>query len=175
MGYALRSDLQYTELRSRKTNFSLISEKLFRARINPPSRPEKTFINVEVAGQAVRLESTDPELPAPVAQSLSRISDLAEFEPDWNSYGASPLQPSVVKPAIHLILATFPRCMQPEMSLTPAGGISLFWHRDGKELEVDIRPDGLCDYSFEDGVDEIAPAHPVQLSEVQDFIGDVLR
>lgn len=175
MGYALRSDAQYTQLRSRNPNFNLISDKLFRARINTPSRREKSFINVEVAGQAIRLESTEPELPAPVAESLSRIADLAEFEANWNSYGALPLQPSVVEPAIRLILATFPRCMQPEISLTPMGGLNLFWHREAKELEVEIRPDGFCDYSYEDGEAQAAPAHPVPLSEMQDFIGEVLR
>lgn len=178
MGYALRSDEHYTGLRPREAwAYDLISHRLFHQRLNRPARPEKTLIRVDVAGQSIRLESTETQLPTPVAQSLSRISDLAEFEADWNSYGALPLQPSVVEPAIRLILAAFPRCIQPEISLTPAGGLCLFWHRGPRELEVEIHPDGSCDYAFEDKAtgEERAPILPVRCAEVQEFLGDIFR
>lgn len=178
MGYALRSEQRYTGMRPGETEpHKLMSTRRFRASLSPRPRPQKTLFNVDVAGLTIRLESTDPHLPGPVIDSLSRISDLAEFQADWNSYGALPLNASVVEPAIYLIVATFPICMQPEISLNPSGGLNLFWHRDAKELEVDLYPDGSCDYTYEDSEagEERSPEQRVSFVVVQELVGELFR
>lgn len=178
MGYALRSDEHYAGLRpGGGWAYDLMSDWRFRKPVTARTRREKMQIDVVVAGQPIRLESNEAQLPSPVVESLSRLSDLAEFEANWNSYGALPLQTSVVEPAIRLILATFPQCMQPEISLTTTGGISLFWCRDAKEFEVEVRPDGSFDYAFEDQAtgEEKTPDQPASFADVQEFLGEILR
>lgn len=172
MGYALRTEEQYTGLGEawfRYPGVNLISDRLFRARTGPATRRRSWDLEVVVAGELFRLTSSRPELPEPVRESLNRISDLAEFEADWNSYGALRLNAKVVRPAIELILATFPRCLKPEISLTPSGGLNLFWSNGPAELEVEVLPNGLCDYEFEndDTGEQFAPNAPVSFKEVQ--------
>jgi hypothetical protein len=135
-------------------------------------QPRKVELEVEVAGQPFKLISNRSDLPIPVRESLNRINDLAEFEADWNSYGSLRLNPRAVRPAVELILGTFPRCMTPEISLTPSGGINLFWSSGQVELEVEVRPDGLCDYVFEncENGEEVSPDVPVPLADVQKLL-----
>ncbi len=175
MGYALRTEEQYTGLSDLGLLYggvNLISDKLFRARSSAPSQSRKIELEVEVAGQRFKLISNRADLPGPVRESLNRINDLVEFEADWNSYESLRLNPKAVRPAVELILGTFPRCMTPEISLTPAGGINLFWSGGQIELEVEVRADGLCDYEFENGEtgEQVSPNAPVPLADIQKLL-----
>jgi hypothetical protein len=63
------------------------------------------------------------------------FEELRELQANWDSYGASPIDPACIKSA-QLFLE--------RINIVPCcdGGVSLEWHTHGYDLELSFVPDG---------------------------------
>src|SRR5487761_353267 len=93
-------------------------------------------------------EASTPEWLAPTVEQLSALLTLA---PNWDSYGAKPVDPHVAFAALKL-LSRVMRGDSPPPSVVPTngGGLQLEWHVHGIDLEVAIVSPNDFQVSFED-------------------------
>lgn len=91
---------------------------------------------------------------------LTIIDQLRELPPNWDSYGANPVQPESIKTAKQLlhVLAKVTGIECPRVGASPAGHVALSWEwqNHSRELDLEILPDGALRYSY---VDETRPSH----------------
>ena len=82
-------------------------------------------------------ELAPPDWIVPVLHGICELGSLA---PNWNSYGAQPIQPAIAGEAIIIALYYLTQGDPlPSVVPTARGGILLEWHEGGVDLEVDIR------------------------------------
>lgn len=73
--------------------------------------------------------------PSPEDRLLARLDELAKLQPDWDSYGATPITPEAIATA-RLMLTE-----RPAIVPTTKGGIAFEWPSSA-EVNVEIEPDG---------------------------------
>lgn len=85
-------------------------------------------------------ESEEPVWSAGVTQ---RIDELLRLPTNWDSYGASPINPSAAAAALRLVLRTADSATPaPQVVPTVEGGLQLEWHERGIDLEIATHPGG---------------------------------
>jgi hypothetical protein len=82
--------------------------------------------------------------------ALARIKGLASLEPNWDSYGAVPLQRGAVLHTIRLVAAILQNEGVPLPAIVPTseGGLQLEWHRGRATLEMEVLPDRTVEVFF---------------------------
>lgn len=83
----------------------------------------------------VRLHGFSPN--AAMMETIERLYSLTELQSGWNSYGARPIRPDVIRHVVQWI----PRLIQsttPRPAVVPRvnGGLQLEWHCKGVDLEI---------------------------------------
>jgi hypothetical protein len=92
-------------------------------------------VAVEVGPRLPILSAPTP-WAAPVAQKLVMLPVLA---PNWDSYGAQPIDREIVLAAMHLLAHTMPdNAPSPSVVPTSRGGVAFEWHMRGIDLEVEV-------------------------------------
>jgi hypothetical protein len=101
-------------------------------------------------------ESGDLPIPAPPPGWLplaeNDLNELLSLPPNWNSYGARPIDPVIVRAAREMLhrLAQ-PHTPRPNVVPTVRGGVQLEWHTGGIDLELEFSsPDHVHTY-YEEG------------------------
>ena len=86
--------------------------------------------------------SPEPQLPETISDAFDRF---ARFRDDWDSYGATPISPFVLKKARQIVAdiynrASLRRVTVPEPKLLAGGdgSLGLLWSKTGGDLEVSI-------------------------------------
>lgn len=81
--------------------------------------------------------------PPWLRQTLSELQNLLRLPPNWDSYGALPIDPRAAAVA-HRLLLEIMQVETPVPSVAPLSdsGIQLDWHRRGLDVEVMISPEG---------------------------------
>lgn len=174
MGYALKVDEQWPVSGAGFCRAGMLIDGQYRdAAISAPRPVHREFEEVQLAGITISFDvsRSGGEVPDVVRQSLERLAELADRKVGWDSYGSARLDRAVIRPAVHLIVDGFGPCLYPDMSLTSVGGLNLSWEcDDGRELEIELLPDGTCDYSYVHGDEDLAPDAPVSLDEVRSLL-----
>jgi len=82
-----------------------------------------------------------------VADCILRISEFAQLPHDWDSQGSDPVTAGALKAAL-IFLSESPVELIPEPSVSPVpgGGLGFHWRSDGRDLEIEILPDGRVEY-----------------------------
>lgn len=81
-----------------------------------------------------------------------RLSKLLYLRPDWDSYGAQPIQAKAADQAVTLLLGVMnDRSPTPSVVPTSAGGVQLEWHVQEIDLEIEINPAGNVTAFSRDG------------------------
>ena len=94
------------------------------------------------------VSSTEPEWRGPVLESMRKLLSLG---PNWNSYGAEPIDRRAVQSALDLLAETMPpTAPAPQVVPSSRGGLQLEWHLRDIELEVLVLPSELFSVCFED-------------------------
>jgi hypothetical protein len=93
------------------------------------------------------LKSGEPVWRTAITERMERLLELPE---NWDSYGASRIDPRAVAAAVEL-LDTAMRADTPEPTVVPSprGGVQLEWHTHSIDLEIEIPPTGPFHASFE--------------------------
>jgi len=94
-------------------------------------------------------------LPSPppkwLRDVLEEVSALGWLERNWDSYGAWPVDPTIAKTAVELLMAILePDTPVPSIVPTSHGGIQIEWHCSGVDLEVEVVSPLRCEVFFED-------------------------
>ncbi len=85
---------------------------------------------------------------SPLLDTAKRLIDLPE---NWDSYGASPIDPRLIEYGLSLLNELTPsQTPLPKMVPTSRGGIQLEWHCRDIDLEIRIESLGSLHVSFED-------------------------
>jgi hypothetical protein len=90
----------------------------------------------------------------------TRLDELANLEPDWNSYGGKPPARSSIAAAVQfmkLLARVFRQTSSAQFQPTsisplPSGGIELEWRTARETVAVDVGPDGQWGYLRKHGV-----------------------
>lgn len=71
--------------------------------------------------------------------AVTRLEYLAKLDPDWDSYGAKPIQTDKAISTVAFladVAATTPNIASPSIVPLPDGGVQVEWHCGGIDLEV---------------------------------------
>jgi hypothetical protein len=89
--------------------------------------------------------------PAWSRDLLAGISKLGELEEGWDSYGARPVDPNCAVAAVGLLFFLLgPNTPKPYIVPTNRGGLQFEWHRNGIDLEIEIRSPSRLQVTFQD-------------------------
>jgi hypothetical protein len=81
--------------------------------------------------------------PAWLKETYDRISALKALEENWDSYGGLPVADGAISMTrvvlSNLDIEDMPK---PHVAPLPDGGIGLHWRVGGRDLEVEVEPDG---------------------------------
>jgi hypothetical protein len=68
-----------------------------------------------------------------------QIKEIERLKPDWNSYGALPVNPDVIR-HVREFLALMNPTEDPYIGPKVNGGVTVEWHDKGYELEFEFDP-----------------------------------
>lgn len=108
--------------------------------------------------------------------ALNKIQTLECLPFNWNSYGSIPPTQAVLHLARLLLLSFLSdRDMpDPDLSPVPGGGIQIEWHKEGRELELEIFPDGHFEFLRVEH-DEILEEDSASLSKIYSLVSWLLH
>lgn len=103
--------------------------------------------------------------------SVRTLARLIQLPGNWDSYGSLPIQPPAYFGALWLLLVLNDTAVSaPHIGPVSDGGIQLEWQLAGRELELEILPDGTIGYlsvndrgEIETGDVEVGDTAQVQL------------
>lgn len=95
-------------------------------------------------GSQLELEITGDVLPEWLDSVIQAAAELLLLEPDWNSYGAKPIELSAVGNTI-VLLTQIMQAETPAPSLIPTtyGGVQAEWHERGLDIQARVESPGL--------------------------------
>jgi hypothetical protein len=107
------------------------------------------LVNMPEAKRKPEFENP-PVAPAWVYPVLARFCRLLDLPANWDSYGARPVHPQAVVHAI-AFLGRLMRGEAPVPNIVPTveGNVQVEWHRNGLDLEIEVRRDGDYELSVE--------------------------
>lgn len=78
--------------------------------------------------------------------AIHQASELVQLPEGWDSYEAKPVSSQAARAAIAFLVkaaSAVPNLPVPAVVPTVPGGIQLEWHRQGVDLEIEFKQDGL--------------------------------
>ncbi|HUY37003.1 MAG TPA: hypothetical protein VMV69_30070 [Pirellulales bacterium] len=97
---------------------------------------------------ALFIGGSDDPWVRPTVQGLARLVTLG---PNWDSYGAPPIDVSRIQAAVDLLRAIMrPETPAPAVLATSSGGLQFEWHENGVDLEIEAGASRDFHVSFED-------------------------
>ncbi len=89
--------------------------------------------------------------PVRLQSTILQIADLCKLPPNWDSYGARPVDPNRARAAIDFLLKMVD-ASTPLPSIVPLnqGGVQFEWHCNNADLEIAIASPSRLHVSFED-------------------------
>jgi len=89
-------------------------------------------------------------------ECVRKIAALRDLPPNWDSYGAKPVDCRSIEVAQVVVLALSRKAYfhVPVVTATPSGTVGLCWDRDSRSLDVEAHADGRLSYVYLDETDE---------------------
>ena len=90
--------------------------------------------------------------PKWLAETNAKLDNLAALQENWDSYGASPIDPRSIANAQQLIfnLGMFVGVDVPAIGATPDGHVGFSWDEGTWSLDAEVLPDGRIEYVYLD-------------------------
>lgn len=140
--------------------FHVYTHKIYRMR---PRRKLSTLAN-EIARRARREQisrerDSRGSTPQGLLLAITRMIELLELPPGWNSYSAKPIKKENVNFAIDLLNRLMrPETPAPHVIPTARGGVQLEWHQGGIDIEITISSPDNASFVAEDRTGKQNPA-----------------
>ena len=94
--------------------------------------------------------------------TLRKFVQLLDLPPDWDGYGARPVDPAVVKGALRLLLELVPTAASvPNVVPSPSGGVQVEWHERGADIELEFKVDATASFFMETDNGEVEESAPI--------------
>ncbi len=139
-----------------------------------PTVQNHANVIIRIGNRSMLLRGASPNvlLPAWVKSVLEAIVPLFRLERNWDSYGAVPVDPKIVKSALEILLSvTDYDSPAPSVVPTVSGGLQFEWHIGGIDLEIVVSGPGDSRFIFEDRSDhEIEGELPAEASRLADLV-----
>lgn len=104
-------------------------------------RVEQHAVGAAGRERVVKVTGLDPSAIRSVwlMQALKSVANLLSLQPNWDSYGALPIDPKCAGLALS-ILTQLMEDQTPPPTIVPtvSGGVQLEWHMKGIDLEVEV-------------------------------------
>ena len=118
-------------------------------------------------------------VPDWIDHAVESLNSLLALEENWDSYGASRVDPETAIATLELLASIMETPLVPP-SIVPTcrGNIQLEWHRFGIDLEVEVARSGKYSVFYEDESEHFEdeyPIHSVHTSEVLSKYLDRIR
>jgi len=89
--------------------------------------------------------SGSQQRPPWVKPAFSKLQELVDLEPGWDSYDADSVVSESIVSAVAILNNTMPPdTKNPWIVPTVHGGIQMEWHKPQVDLEIEIEPDGTA-------------------------------
>jgi hypothetical protein len=114
--------------------------------------------------------------PTWLKEVYDRISEIKKLEENWDSYGGLPVSLAAAA-MIRVLLSNLDieDMPKPHVAAIPDGGIGLHWRVAGRDLEIEVEPNGNSVHCLRTNVGEEPIAGDVQtLKDAQDALDWVL-
>lgn len=117
-------------------------------------------------------------LPEWLLDTDQTLQELLKLKPNWNSYGAQPIRPDVVR-AVRDLLPDIVQQRTPRPTVVPTvrGGVQLEWHAGGIDLELEIEAPGQFHVLFENPNEDVeleARLDSSQISQLSELCARLL-
>lgn len=91
-----------------------------------------------------------------LSDAVREIDALGGLEPNWDSYGAHPIQSEAIVWAVKYLseLAHWAGVPRPHVGASPAGRVGLSWDKGSWSLDAEIDEAGLIRYGYIDERDD---------------------
>ena len=137
------------------TVFERLSDTDLR-RVFVPVREESSWqavreYNIETAAVKIRIQiefiGQEPNWMRPL---VAKFGEILSLPPNWDSYGASPIDPECAILALRLVLSIMKVGIPvPAIVPTNRGRIQIEWHTRGIDLEIEIASPGRLKLYYE--------------------------
>lgn len=106
-----------------------------------------------------------------------RLEELRRLKPNWNSYGAQEINPTVIDYVRSFLEEYGGATHAPQIVPTNRGGIQIEWHRVDRDLEVqfDSPEDGYFFYQDREHGTEIEGELPADLPKLKGILRAMTR
>jgi hypothetical protein len=100
--------------------------------------------------------NTMREAPVWLADARSDLENLLTLPPNWDSYGARPIQPAIVTVAAEWLgESMLPDTPRPAVLPTVRGGVQFEWHLRGMDLEIELASPNHVVLAYEDATEDV--------------------
>lgn len=118
---------------------------------NPGWVVKPIAVQARVTRQISETTTHIPSIPNWVRPTVEGVGRIMQLPPNWDSYGAQPVQSVLVGKALEIL----PRVMledSPPPSIVPLtdGGLQMEWHLKGRDLEIVVAADESPTYYYRD-------------------------
>lgn len=94
------------------------------------------------------------DTPGWLPPTVEKLAQLLSLGANWDSHGARPIDPQLPLAALRLLASVIRNgSPPPEVVPTSRGTIQLEWHRDGVDLEIDVRSPDVYRVCYESSTD----------------------
>lgn len=111
-------------------------------------------------------------------QIAQALSSLLVLPPNWDSYGAQPIDPRCIEYARTLLRSIMkPDTPAPAVVPTSQGGVQLEWHTKGLDLEIEVRSPEQCYVLYENHRDGTTWEGELtaDLTQLRQFVSNLSR
>jgi hypothetical protein len=114
----------------------------------PSTEADRAKFRLPFAGGYLLLSEPPPTRLIPL---IEKITGFGELAPNWDSYGASRVDPFCIAAAVEFALRMVDaETLLPQIAPTVRGGIQFEWHRNHCDLEIEIHSPKVIQVNFVD-------------------------
>lgn len=113
----------------------------------PPAVISGRILDWSPEGLVIKMKEPCPNLETVV----TKINELLQLQPNWNSYRSAPISPKSAVNSLRLFSQVmYDETPAPQMVPTAAGNVQFEWHVNNVDLEIEVSADGEVHCFFAD-------------------------
>lgn len=118
------------------------------------SEAQTISTDAQYTGEALSLQNylATRNQPVWLEERRQQIAHLSKLKDNWDSYGALAIDPRSIQISKQLLslLSQVVGVEPPTITASPDGHVAFCWDYNQRTLEIEIRPDAVCEYVYID-------------------------